>query len=114
IPAQEVSVLLEALRKILFTKPRVDCVVSGVRLIDELLRWCKVTFLAPVDCDLRLGHRCLRTLCHSLPPDGRSTRQSGWGCRRTQTRASIVSPPDKGEQASPVWSLRVGSSSVTG
>ena len=87
IPAQQVSVLREAVREMFLAEPVVDGGIVGIGLLDEILRRIDVFLLAPVHRDLRLRYLNLRALCHSLPPDGRSTRQSGWGCRRTQTRA---------------------------
>src|ERR1039457_5455552 len=88
IPAEQVRILLEAVREMLLAEPLEDSRVSRIGLLNELRGRVVVLLLAPVHRDLRLGDLRLRTLrllafCHCLvlsPEDN---------YRRTQRQACL-------------------------
>src|SRR5579875_894891 len=72
VPIEQVGVLAEALREVLFAEAFPDCGVGGVGLADEPWRGVEVILLPPVDRYLGLGDRGPGLLvdCHGPPPFG--------------------------------------------
>jgi hypothetical protein len=68
VPVEKISILLEAVRKLLEAESFEDRVVGQVGLSDEFLRRVDVSLFLPMDRNLGLGYLCHLILCHTPPP----------------------------------------------
>src|SRR5260221_8740087 len=77
VPVTKISILLEAVRKLLEAESFEDRVVGQVGLSDEFLRRVDVSLFLPMDRNLGLGYLCHLILCHTPPPTSSWRKPSG-------------------------------------